>query len=63
MKTSKKKLKSPKARAKIKKVMEEYKEGELDIGKSSKPVRSRKQAIAVALSVARKAVSKKKKQK
>jgi hypothetical protein len=60
-KNNKKLPKTPKVRAKVKKVMEEYKEGELDIGKSSKPVKSRKQAVAIALSEARKAVSKKKK--
>jgi hypothetical protein len=44
--------KKTKAQKKIKKVMKEYKEGKLDIGKSKKPVRSRKQAIAIALSEA-----------
>jgi len=39
---------------KIKKVMGEYKKGELNIGKSKKKVKSRKQAIAIALSEARK---------
>jgi hypothetical protein len=37
---------------KIVKVMREYKKGELNIGKSSKKVKSRKQAIAIALSQA-----------
>jgi len=37
---------------KIKKVMKEYKKGELNIGKSPKKVKSRKQAIAIALSEA-----------
>jgi hypothetical protein len=35
---------------KIAKVMREYKKGKLPIGKSKKPVKSRKQAIAIALS-------------
>ena len=37
---------------KIKKVMREFKRGELPIGKSKKKVKSRKQAIAIALSEA-----------
>ena len=37
---------------KIKKVMKEFKKGELNIGKSKKKVKSRKQAIAIALSEA-----------
>ena len=37
---------------KIKKVMREFKRGELPIGKSTKKVKSRKQAIAIALSEA-----------
>ena len=37
---------------KIKKVMREFKKGELPIGKSKKKVKSRKQAIAIALSEA-----------
>ena len=40
--------------SKIKKVMGEFKKGELNIGKSKKKVKSRKQAIAIALSEARK---------
>lgn len=43
-----------KGKAKIHKVMKEFKEGVLNIGKSKKKVKSRKQAIAVALSSARK---------
>lgn len=39
---------------KVKKVMGEFKKGELNIGKSKKKVKSRKQAIAIALSEARK---------
>ena len=37
---------------KIAKVMREYKKGDLKIGKSKKPVKNRKQAIAIALSEA-----------
>lgn len=36
--------------AKVASVMREYKRGDLHIGKSKKLVRSRKQAIAIALS-------------
>jgi hypothetical protein len=43
---------SPGARAKIHKVMSEFKEGTLHSGKGGK-VRSRKQAIAIALAEAR----------
>ena len=41
-----------KAQKKISKVMKEFKKGELNIGKSPKKVKSRKQAIAIALSEA-----------
>ena len=41
-----------KGQAKVKKVMKEFKKGELNIGKSSKKVKSKKQAIAIALSEA-----------
>jgi hypothetical protein len=52
-KASKKQAESPRARAKVHKVMEEYKEGELHSGSKSGPkVKSRKQAIAIALSEA-----------
>ena len=37
-------------KATVKKVMEEFKKGDLNIGKSSKKVKSRKQAVAIALS-------------
>jgi len=37
---------------KVAKVMREYKKGELNIGKSSKKVKSKKQAVAIALSQA-----------
>ena len=41
-----------KADKKVKKAMKEFKKGELNIGKSKKKVKSRKQAIAIALSEA-----------
>jgi hypothetical protein len=41
-----------KSQKKVKKVMKEFKKGKLNIGKSKKPVKSRKQAIAIALSEA-----------
>lgn len=47
-------MKKTKAQSKISKVMKEYKKGELNIGKSKKKVKSRKQAVAIALSEARK---------
>ena len=37
---------------KISKVMSEYKKGKLNIGKSKKKVKNRKQAVAIALSEA-----------
>jgi hypothetical protein len=43
----------PKAQAKVKKVMDEYKEGALKSGKSGKKVTNRKQAVAIGLSEAR----------
>ena len=43
-----------KAQEKVKKVMDEKKKGTLRSGKSGKKVTSRKQAIAIALSEARK---------
>jgi Family of unknown function (DUF6496) len=49
----------PKGKKKVKKVMEEYKAGELNIGKSKKKVSSKKQAVAIALSEQRKAEGKK----
>lgn len=45
---------SKKAQKKVKKVMHEYKKGKLKSGKGSKKVKSRKQAIAIGLSEARK---------
>ena len=41
-----------KKQKKVKKVMKEFKKGELNIGGSKKKVKSRKQAIAIALSQA-----------
>jgi len=43
-----------KAQDKVKEVMEEFKEGTLKSGKSGKTVTSRKQAVAIGLSEARK---------
>ena len=49
-----------KAQAKVKKVMKEYKEGTLHSGSKKGPiVKSREQAIAIALSEAEKARKKK----
>jgi len=42
------------AQEKVKEVMEEFKEGKLKSGKSGKKVTSRKQAVAIGLSEARK---------
>lgn len=51
----KKSLKKPKAKKKIEKVMHEWKEGELHSGSKEGPkVSSQKQAVAIALSEARK---------
>jgi hypothetical protein len=44
----------PKAQHKIHDVMKEYQEGDLRIGKSSKKVTSRKQAVAIGINEARK---------
>ena len=41
-----------KKQKKVRKVMREYKKGKLNIGKSKKKVKNRKQAIAIALSEA-----------
>lgn len=43
-----------KAGEKVEKAMHEYKKGKLKIGKSGKKVKSKKQAIAIGLSQARK---------
>ena len=45
---------SPKAQKKVETVMREYKRGKLKSGRSGKKVTSRKQAIAIGLSEARK---------
>ena len=45
-------MKMTKPQKKIGKVMREFKKGELNIGQSSKKVKSPKQAIAIALSEA-----------
>jgi Family of unknown function (DUF6496) len=43
-----------KAQSEVKETMHEYKEGKLKSGKSGKTVKSRKQAVAIGLSKARK---------
>lgn len=45
---------SPKAQKVVKRVMEEFKEGELESGKSGRQVKNQKQAVAIGLSEARK---------
>ena len=47
-------MKKTKAEAKISKVMREYKEGTLHSGKGGKVVKSRDQAIAIAMAEAAK---------
>ena len=47
-----------KAGAKVKRAVHEYKRGELKSGKSGKTVKSRRQAIAIGLSEARRAGAK-----
>jgi hypothetical protein len=42
------------AQKKVEKVMREYKHGDLKMGRSGKRVKSRKQAVAIGLSEARK---------
>lgn len=49
-----KKKYGPRAQKEVKKAMHEWKEGELKSGKSGKTVKSRKQAVAIGLSKARK---------
>lgn len=44
----------PKAQKEVEKAMDEYKKGELKSGQSGKKVTSRKQAVAIGLSKARK---------
>jgi hypothetical protein len=54
-----KKMEKAKGKSKVEKVMREYKHGELHSGSKKGPeVKSRKQAIAIALSEARKAGTK-----
>ncbi|HET8671461.1 MAG TPA: DUF6496 domain-containing protein [Candidatus Saccharimonadales bacterium] len=48
----------PKAQKKVEETMHEFKEGKLKSGKSGKKVASRKQAVAIGLSKARKAGAK-----
>jgi hypothetical protein len=48
----------PKAQKKVKRVMKEFKEGELRSGGSGKKLTSRKQAVAIGLSEARRAGAK-----
>ena len=48
----------PAAKKKMSKVMHEYKHHTLNMGKSKKKVKSRKQAIAIGLSEARKSGAK-----
>lgn len=45
----------PKAQEKVEKAMHEMKQGKLKSGQSDKKVTSKKQAVAIGLSVARKA--------
>ncbi len=52
--TKKSKRYSPKTQEKIAKVMHEYKKGALKSGRSKTTVKSRKQAIAIGISEARK---------
>jgi hypothetical protein len=51
-------VKKAAAKKKISKVMKEFKKGELNIGKSAKKVKSKKQAVAIALSQAGKSKKK-----
>lgn len=48
----------PKAQEKVEQAMHEFKRGELKSGKSGQKVRSKKQAVAIGLSKARKAGAK-----
>ncbi len=54
----KKKKYGPRAKKKVKQVIHEYKRGALKSGKSNKKVKSRKQAIAIGLSEARRSGAK-----
>ena len=53
-----KKSSSTKGKSKVKKVMREYKKGSLKSGRSGAKVKSKKQAVAIALSEARKSGAK-----
>ena len=53
----------PKAQDKIHDVMKEYEEGDLKSGRSGKKVTSRKQAVAIGISEARKSGAKVPKQR
>ena len=53
----------PKHKGKVEKVMKEYAKGELNIGKSSKKVTKKSQAVAIALSEQRRVEKGKKKKK
>lgn len=53
-------MKKSKGRKKVRKVMKEFKEGTLHSGKGGKVVKSRKQAVAIAMSEAGMAKKKKK---
>jgi len=48
----------PKSQGKVKRAMHEYKRGQLKSGRSRKRVKSRKQAIAIGLSEARRSGAK-----
>ncbi len=53
-------MKKSKGQKKVRKVMKEFKEGTLHSGKNGKVVKSRKQAVAIAMSEAGMAKKKKK---
>lgn len=55
MAAKKRRKTSPKAQKMVKRVMEEFEEGELVSGKTGRKVKSKKQAVAIGLSEARKA--------
>lgn len=57
------KVSGPKGKAKVEKVMHEFKEGELMMGKGGGKVSNKRQALAIALSEARRAVAGKRKRK
>ena len=57
-KSAAKKKTSTKGRAKVGKVMREYKRGQLKSGRSGRKVKNPKQAVAIGLSEARKAGAK-----